>query len=398
MRASLFACLAFALACSRSGQPAATLAIVNATVYATPDGEPVPHGTVLIAGDVIMAVGRDLVVPANARVIDARGGAVTAGFWNSHVHFTDPRFDVSKDDAALTQAATEMLVRYGVTTAVDLGSDPRNTVKLRDRLAAPHILTAGPTIWMAGGIPFYMPPDMETPVARDDAEAVAIAKLGFDHGTDMVKIFSGSPTRDGVKVMPLSMVRAVTSYAHAQRKPVAAHPQSLDGVKVAIEGGVDILAHTAPKAEQLPDEVVTAMVAKHVSITPTLTLWHQGLIQEGETEADALAHQAKGVRQLAQLVAAKVDILFGTDVGYMHYSDTREELRAMGEAGMTFSEVLAALTTRPAKRFADQHRGAIAAGKAADLVILERDPAGDVTALADVRATIVGGKLVYEAP
>jgi imidazolonepropionase-like amidohydrolase len=68
----------------------------------------------------------------------------------------------------------------------------------------------------------------------------------------------------------------------------------------------------------------------------------------------------------------------------------------MAEAGMSFRQILASLTTAPAQRFGEsKRRGRIAAGFAADLVILSQDPSKDVRAFAAVRYTLRDGVVIY---
>ena len=91
-------------------------------------------------------------------------------------------------------------------------------------------------------------------------------------------------------------------------------------------------------------------------------------------------------------------MLFGTDVGYMDDYDPADEYALMAEAGMSFRQVLAALTTAPAARFAPSERlGHIAPGYAADLVVLAQDPSQNVRAFAAVRYTLLGGRVMYRA-
>ena len=63
---------------------------------------------------------------------------------------------------------------------------------------------------------------------------------------------------------------------------------------------------------------------------------------------------------------------------------------------MSYQQVLAALTTNPARRFGfEQHSGQIVKGYDADLVVLRSDPARDAAAYADVQYTIRGGSIIY---
>src|SRR5439155_20648032 len=88
-------------------------------------------------------------VPPGARIIDCSGGTVTAGFWNSHVHFTGADFRAADTAPAesLAAALPAMPTAYGVVHVVDTGSYLPNTLALRRRIESgevpgPSILTA----------------------------------------------------------------------------------------------------------------------------------------------------------------------------------------------------------------------------------------------------------------
>ena len=96
------------------------------------------------------------------------------------------------------------------------------------------------------------------------------------------------------------------------------------------------------------------------------------------------------------LQSAGGDVLFGTDVGYTDISDTSEEFKWMSRGGMSYQQILASLTTNPARRFGfGQHSGRVAKGYDADLVVLRSDPAQDATAFAGVEYTIREGVVIY---
>ncbi|HEY1870929.1 MAG TPA: amidohydrolase family protein, partial [Chitinophagaceae bacterium] len=91
-------------------------------------------------------------------------------------------------------------------------------------------------------------------------------------------------------------------------------------------------------------------------------------------------------------------VLFGTDVGYILHFNTLEEFIWMNKAGLGFREILATLTTNPAKQFHSEERsGQIKPGFEADLTILEEDPANKVSAFSNVRYTIRSGKIIYQS-
>ena len=89
-------------------------------------------------------------------------------------------------------------------------------------------------------------------------------------------------------------------------------------------------------------------------------------------------------------------ILFGTDVGYTQHYDTTEEYVLMAKSGMTWRDILASLTTKPAGFFKAAHTGELVEGDDGDVVVLEADPASDVRNFAKVDYTIRGGKVIYQ--
>jgi imidazolonepropionase-like amidohydrolase len=95
------------------------------------------------------------------------------------------------------------------------------------------------------------------------------------------------------------------------------------------------------------------------------------------------------------------DIVFGTDVGYLPNFDTADEFKLMAAAALGWRDILASLTTTPARRFGEAAvRGRIAPGMVADLVVLAANPRADVLepdSFARVRYTIRSGRLIYDA-
>jgi imidazolonepropionase-like amidohydrolase len=89
--------------------------------------------------------------------------------------------------------------------------------------------------------------------------------------------------------------------------------------------------------------------------------------------------------------------VFGNDLGAVAYDPTKEyALKA--EAGMSFPQILAALTTAPAERFGvSMQLGRIATGFAADLTILRSDPSKDIRSFAAVEYALRDGKIIYRA-
>jgi len=333
-------------------------------------------------------------VPDGAATIDCKGLVITAGFYNSHVHFTDmARWAEAarQPHAKLSVLLGEMLTRYGFTTVVDTASDLDNTSALRRRIASgevqgSRILTAGAALYPPNGVPYYVRDEIPAEVANQLPQpatpeaARAIVRRQIDAGADIVKLFAGSwVARGKVLPMPQAIADAAVEEAHQRGKVVFAHPSNLAGLEVALRAGVDVLAHSVEDTRGMTDEHYARMRAQNMGMVPTLTLFR------GRWLWDVLDE----VRVYARGGGA---ILFGTDVGYLPNFDHASEYEAMAAAGLGWREILASLTVTPAKRFREEaRRGTIASGMDADLVVLGADPSASVRAFADVRYTIRAG-------
>jgi imidazolonepropionase-like amidohydrolase len=385
------------------------LALVGAKIYPSPTDAPIENGSILIHDGRIVSVGpsASVKIPPAAKIIDGKGLIITAGFWNSHIHILSPGLLHAEKltSEQISSQLEEMLTRWGFTTVFDIASVLENTNLIRRRIESgevkgPRILTVGEPLWAKDGTPIYIKGFLEAnhisiPDVETNAQGVERVRKEIHNGADGIKIFAGSVEQNGVLVMPLDLAKAIVAEAHREGKPVFAHPSNQQGLEVALQSGVDILAHTTPDGGPWSPLLVERLKAAHMALTPTLTLWHF------EMKTISAADFEKGMTEtiLPQLRAyseAGGQILFGTDVGYMDHFDTSEEFSWMSRAGMNFQQILASLTTNPAERFGDSaHRGRIAKGLEADLVVLSADPALDVTAFSKVRYTIRAGKILY---
>jgi imidazolonepropionase-like amidohydrolase len=194
----------------------------------------------------------------------------------------------------------------------------------------------------------------------------------------------------------LDVAKAAVAEAHRHGMPVFAHPQSVDGVEVAIESGVDVLAHTVPQSTPWTPEYIARLKGAHLALIPTLTLFDFEARKANSSDQVREAWIARMIAELRAYSQAGGEILFGTDVGYTSHFDTALEFTLMSQAGMSFQQTLASLTTNPARRFGYSERsGRIAKGMDADMVVLRGDPAEDVTAFSKVRYTIRRGTVIY---
>ena len=407
-------------AISQTRSTGAPLAVVGATIHTSPTDEPIRNGVVLVEGAKIVAVGRrgSVRIPQGTNVIDAAGSTVTAGFWNSHVHFLERMWmDPAKIPASdLTRQFQMMLTQYGFTSVFDIWSSWENTRQLRERVesgdvSGPRIRATGPAIFPRGSATTayleiappaqwatlgFMPHDrILLPRVAEAAETAEIARKLLDAGADGLKMYVAFPGRDGGMV-PDGVIQALVKEGHSRGKPVFVHPTTTDGLMASVRAGVDVLAHTTPQSGPWNEAVLSAMSQARVALIPTLSFWRYQVRHERISAADNVEESAIG--QLRSWVAIGGEVLYGTDLGWVTEYDPTGEYVLMAKAGMTFSQILASLTTAPARRFGDSDRlGRIAPGLTADLTILRSDPSKDIRALSAVDYTIRDGKVIYRS-
>ncbi len=383
------------------------LALLGGAVYASPTEDPIHDGAVLIQGGKIAWVGsRALVrIPQTAEVVDCSGCTITAGFWNSHVHFFERKWASAATIPApeLSRQIQDMLLRYGVTSVIDLGSPWQNTRRLRGRIESgevpgPRIRSTGEGLVPPGALPSEqvlnlmgtMP--LPAPEISDATQATAAARRLLEEGVDGIKLFASSGHG---AVLPGSAIQAAVREAHRAGKPVFVHPNTGADVAAALRGGVDVIAHTTPRSGPWDETILTTTKERRAALTPTLTLWKYFLRHDRISAQEQITRAAAG--QVRAWLASGGTVLFGTDLGAVDYDPT-EEYTLMAEAGMSFRQILASLTTAPAERLGESGQlGRVSAGLQADLAIVKDDPSEDIRALAAVRYTVRDGRIIYRA-
>lgn len=381
-----------------------TLAIERARIYVSPTDPPIADGTILVRNGRIIDVGPQVVVPPDATIVPCDHCVVTAGFWNTHVHFTEPKWSMAnwKSASTLDEQLADMLLSRGFTTVIDLGSNPADTFAIRRRieqgeLAGPYIYSSGPPLYPPHGVPYYvrdenpkwvvaMMPQPDTP-----EEATRIVRRNLASGADLTKLFTGSWVQHGrVLPMPLDVAKAAVTETHLNGKLVFAHPSNLAGVQVAINSGVDVLAHAADDTRGIDTVLLQSAISKNMAMIPTLKMF-AGTVTPDPQYMDPICAEVNQFHQLGGT------LLFGTDVGYMTDYSTELEFVELGKSGLDFKTVLAMLTTNPAARMGvSASKGTITPGKLADLTILSSDPASDLTNFSHVQAVVRSGKVIWQ--
>jgi imidazolonepropionase-like amidohydrolase len=383
---------------------AESIVLSGATIFTGPSVTPIESGNLLITDDIITAVDSES-VPSDTKTIDLSGKFLTAGFWNCHVHYLFKSSDtLPGNESRLEILLADMFLKWGFVNTIDTGSYPGILFPIHNAIEAGQVV--GPKIYRMGGSfvpkdgsPFYIAPT-RLPEFTSTEQAAELVRIALNTGLDGIKMFTGSwATPKAVVLMEPEHVNTAVTVARKRGKLTFAHPSDSDGARIAIEAGVDVLAHAFPAELNGPwDKSLPARMKQlGTSFIPTLKLFRHDMSRIGFPSHIIDQVENNAIDQLRAIHQQDNRVLFGTDVGYMQESDTTVEFSLMGKAGLDFNDILASLTTAPAELLnVSDHQGSIQESYQADLVVLNSDPRLDVTAFADVEMVIKGGKIVYQ--
>jgi imidazolonepropionase-like amidohydrolase len=242
------------------------IAFVDVTVVPMTADTVLPHYTVIVDRDRIIAVGpRDrLVVPRGAQIIDGHGRFLLPGLADMHVHLSDT-------------LALEMLLANGVTTARDLDGTPQ-LLDWRQSIAAgqregPELIVAAPIIYGTGK-------DTDSAAARARTDVASDAQIGYD----LIKVYGGLSRTEMV---------AVGAEARRHHLPVVGHLPVRVGLAASIRAGLIEVAH----AEELYTEFVPGYDRDHPPDNPVALK----LVADSVPRAAEILH-AGGARLVPTLV------------------------------------------------------------------------------------------------
>jgi hypothetical protein len=165
---------------------------------------------------------------------------------------------------------------------------------------------------------------------KNAAAAIKTVQHNVALGTDIVKLFTGSYLSPyHIVHMPLEIARAAASKGHQHGQLVFAHPSDLEGIRISIDSGVDVLAHAPSETRGVNNPLINEMVRHNMAMIPTLKLFSE-------------SNQIARIRQIvAQFYGEGGTLLFGTDTGFLTDYDVTEEYHQLALANLSFQDVLA---------------------------------------------------------
>jgi imidazolonepropionase-like amidohydrolase len=397
---------------------AQTVALTNATVIDGSGAAAQPGVTIVMEGGRIRDIGRSVQPPAGATVVDLAGKFVTPGIINGHGHVGPNR------DRQLRQYAL-----YGITTTTSMAWDPddvlayKNAQKAGD-LKGARILTVKYRFMSAPMTPGseYKTPDE----ARAKIDEIASS-------ADIVKVWIDPQGGRHPRLTP-EYTAAVMDQAKKHNLLRGAHIVELADARRIVDQGVNVLLHNV-RDQDIPDDFIATLKARNVSVISTLAR-EEGLFVYGEgsngpaftdnpffqkgltAERLALLKSKKREEQandpakprwlrmfeqdkknLKKLVDSGVRYGFGTDSGgapdryFIQGWFEHRQMELMRDAGLTPMQIIVAFSKNNSELLGiDKDFGTLAKGKAADLLVLARNPLDDITNMRSIEAVYLGGK------
>lgn len=361
-------------------------------------------------------------------VIDLKTSTVMPGLMDMHVHLSSQhggpqtyleRFSLNEADYALRAANyAKITLDSGFTTVRNLGDGYNETVALRNAISkgyatGPRIYTVAKSIATTGGhadpsngLSHLLRPDVgpKQGVINGEAEAREAVRTRYQDGADLIKITATggvlSVAKSGQNPQFMTdELEAIVETAKDYGMTVAVHAHGKEGMKRAIEAGVDSIEH----GTYMDDEIRKLMKKHGTYYVPTILA---GKFVADKAKIDGffpelVRPKAAAIGPLIQNTfeqahKAGVKIAFGTDSGVSAHGDNAQEFSLMVEAGMKPADALLSATVNSANLLGiSDILGTLEEGKLADIVAVQGNPLDDISLMESVSFVMKDG-VVYK--
>ena len=397
---------------------AQSIAFTNVRIVDGNGGAPVEHGTIIVDGRRIVAVGPalNISVPPGARSIDEGGRTALPGLSDMHVHLTGGWDGISADMLGY-QRYMNALLYAGVTTVLDTGNVESYVLQLREETAAGRLL--GPRIYCVGPLvdgpdPFW--PELSRAVVSQDQVPGLVRQLA-DEKVDLIKLYAGLSDLE---------VQAISTEAKKYKLRTIIDAHGRNGSIEPMQEGIAGWAHLPTR--NLSDEAIAIAKAKQVFFITTLSVieaftWRRfqdmsfldhplivdttpsfalaDLRKLGREEVNkrppltALLNAESNVKRLMQaglLVAAGTDAPYPGD---FQGEGIHRELELLVESGITPPEAIMIATKNAAMIMnADAEWGTLQPGKLANIVLVDGKPDQNIRETRNVAVVVKEGRIL----
>lgn len=394
-------------------------ALTNVTLIDGTGAAPQTGATIVMQGGRITAIGRDAKAPAGAAVVDLSGKFVVPGIINGHGHV----------GPAPHARQVRQYARYGVTTTTSMASDPDAIAEYKARTRAGDIRGSRVLTVM------YRFTTMLAPGAGYDYRTPEAARAKVDEiaakGADVIKVWV-DPQGGKVPRLSRDMVSAIVDQGRKHNLITGAHIVELADANMVLDEGVRLLLHNV-RDQEVGADFVARLKDRNITVISTLAR-EEGMFVYGNEGAgftdnpfftksvppERMAvltgkirgQQAKSParsrairafetdkKNLKKMVDAGVRFGFGTDSGgapdrfFVQGFFEHRQMELMVQAGLTPMQVIQAFSRNNAEAYGIQNDyGTLAIGKAADLLVLTKNPLDDILNMRALEAVYIGGR------
>ncbi|HET9610097.1 MAG TPA: amidohydrolase family protein [Acidimicrobiales bacterium] len=408
-----------------SHPPRAPIHLRSARLLDVDKGELVEPGDLLIAGERIAEVGPTS-VPDGAEVVDLGDLTLLPGLMDMEVNLLmggpdheSPLVPVQDDPAVKTLRAVanaRRTLRAGFTTVRNLGLFVQTggilldvalkTAIDRGWVAGPRVVPAGHAITPTGGhldptmfqayAPHVLPLTVEEGIADGVDEVRKAVRYQIKHGAQLIKVCASGGVMShtgpaGAQQYSGDELRAIADEAHRAGLRVAAHAHGDDGIRAAIEAGIDCIEH----GSLMTDETLDLMVERGTFLVPTTYLADGMDTSHAPPELQAKAAEVfpRAKRTISRAIERGARIACGTDAPAIPHGRNAKELIALVDRGMTPAQAIRAATTVAAELIDVEDRGRLESGLLADVIAVPGDPTADITVTEQVSFVMKGGQV-----
>jgi imidazolonepropionase-like amidohydrolase len=388
-------------------------------------GELVEPGDLLVEGGRIVAVGPSA-VPEGAEVVDLGDLTLLPGLMDMEVNLllggpdhASPLNPVQDDPAVRTLRAVtnaRRTLRAGFTTVRNLGLFVQTGGLLLDValkkaidlgwIDGPRVVPAGHAITPTGGhldptmfqalAPHIMPLTVEEGIADGVAEVRKAVRYQIKHGAQLIKVCASGGVMShtgpaGAQQYSAEELRAIADEAHRAGLKVAAHAHGDDGIRAAIEAGIDCIEH----GSLMSDETLDLFIERGTFLVPTTYLADGMDVSRAAPELQAKAAEVfpRAKRTVSKAIERGARIACGTDAPAIPHGRNAKELIALVDRGMTPVQAIRAATTVAAELIDADDRGRLEPGLLADVIAVPGDPTADIAVTEQVRFVMKGGQV-----
>lgn len=392
----------------------------------TKNMEPLSGYSIIVEDGKITKITNEVL--SNIKVIDLQNRYVLPGLINMHVHLPGsgmPKDTSKQNKESVNKLLSCKLTKYivyrlcasfaklelmsGVTTIRTVGGLSNIDSTIRDninkgKLKGPRILASNMALSVPGG---HMAGVLAYEATDVDSAISYINKIS-ETKPDLIKLMITGGVLDAKKKgepgelkMSPEIIKAACDRAHELGYKVAAHVESPLGVKLALENGVDTIEHGA----KLTDEIINLFKERNASlittISPAIPL---AKFDESITHATELT-KYNGNIVLEGIVSASIACLennikvgLGTDTAcpfVTHYDTWRELAYFIKYVKNDNKEAIYHATLGNAIIAGiEQETGSVEENKSCDLLIVDKNPLDDITALRQPYMVVFKGNII----